>query len=161
MKLIPLTKGQHAIVDDQDFERVAAHRWYLNGRGYAITSLYNPKRTVSLHRFVMNAPKGAEVDHENRNKLDCRRENLRWSTRAGNARNVSKRRDGVTSQYKGVHLHREGKYEAGIRVNRKRIYLGLYVTQEEAAHAYDQAATKHHGEFAALNFPLSQRDYLR
>ncbi len=156
MREIPLNPRKLGIVvqiDDEDLDRVAQHSWTLNGRGYAITTLYGPKQTISLHRFVMNARPDEEIDHEDRNKLNCQKYNLRRATRAQNNRNTGKRRDGITSHYKGVHLHRCGKYEAGIRVNRKRIYLGLHNTQEEAAHAYDTAARTHFGIYAVLNFP--------
>jgi hypothetical protein len=45
------------------------------------------------------------------------------------------------------------RWRARIRVNGKRISLGLFKDEIEAAKAYDRAARKYHGEFASLNFP--------
>ena len=57
----------------------------------------------------------------------------------------------LTSRYKGVYLDKQhGKYRARIA----RTHIGLYLTEEEAARAYDRAALAEYGEFARLNFPM-------
>lgn len=60
------------------------------------------------------------------------------------------------SGFKGVYLHR-GKgpncWYAQIRAHGRKIHVGAFLTPEEAARAYDEAAIKYHGEFARLNFP--------
>lgn len=151
---VPVSPDCTALVDEDDYARVMEHSWYLNGRGYAITSLYSPKRTISLHRFVIQAKQGEEVDHQNGNKLDCRKSNLRVASRGQNIHNRGKRRDGQASQYKGVRKHRQcERWEANIGINGRRKYLGLYKTEEQAAKAYDAAARQAYGEFAHLNFP--------
>ena len=59
-----------------------------------------------------------------------------------------------TSKYKGVCLNiLRGKWIAYIQVNGRRIHLGYFIIEEDAAHAYDIACVKYHGEFAHLNFP--------
>src|SRR5688572_23130671 len=129
MREIVLTTGETALVDAEDYGRVARHSWHNNGKGYAITTLYNPKRTVSLHRFLMGAQAGEEVDHRDGNKLDCRKANLRKSTRGQNNRNVSKRSDATSSEYKGVRKHPDcDRWEANIRFQGRRRYLGLHRT---------------------------------
>jgi hypothetical protein len=91
-------------------------------------------------------------DHENRNGLDCRRENLRAATYSQNNAN---RRFSIknTSGYRGVRKTKEGKWRAEIKVDGKKISLGCYWDIIEAAKAYDTASSKYFGEFANLNFP--------
>lgn len=163
-KYIRLTKGKQARVDDENYERLNQHNWYCN-KGYAVRHISNPNpepgkpRQVSvlMHREIMNAPKGVDVDHKNRNKLDNREENLRFVQGGGNEQNKDKIKSN-TSGYKGVVFHkRAGKWQAQIMIGSKSIYLGLFNAKEQAAKAYDEAAVKYHGEFAVLNFPLEIR----
>lgn len=151
---IPLPTGQCAIVDDDDAERVQQHSWRLNSAGYVITVLRTngAKRITSLHRFVLNDPPH-EVDHRNRNRLDCRKDNLRLADRVSNSWNMGKRSTTTTSKYKGVYWHSAvNKWAAKIYVDRKSIHLGIFANEEDAARAYDQAARKLFGEFACPNF---------
>ena len=104
-----------------------------------------------MHRLLIKISKGFETDHINRNKLDNRKVNLRRVNRSQNSINISLRSNNV-SGFKGVHWNKQrNKWRVKLNVNKKEIYLGLYVTQEEAALAYNQAAQKYFGEFAFLN----------
>lgn len=152
-------RGRFAIVDDQDFPRLSKYRWFfqkrIDGSGYAYrNATVNGKRVTPLmHREIMSAPDGSEIDHKNRDKLDNRRQNLRPSTRSGNQSNRSKKR-GASSAYKGVtwnKLHR--KWGVGLSHNNKWIGLGYFADEIQAARVYDSAAFHFHGEFACLNFP--------
>lgn len=86
-KLIPLTQGKFAIVDDADFEWLSQFKWHLAGR-YA--KGYVNGRVVSMHRLLMDTPTGLVTDHRNHRCLDNRRSNLRNITQAENTRNASK-----------------------------------------------------------------------
>jgi hypothetical protein len=148
MKQIPLTNGECAIVDDDDFDTVNQHRWMRTLAGYAVTT--NSRRRIRMHRLVMDAPANTDIDHINRNKLDNRKENLRFCTQAENARNASIRTDNI-SGYKGVRF-KANRWEASTKANGKRVYIGRFLTAEEAARAYDQVIKKLHGDFASTNF---------
>jgi hypothetical protein len=153
-RLVPLTHWLFAVVDAEDFERVSARRWFAcpSGRGriYARSSSASPR--VSMHRFIVDAPVGLHVDHANGCTLDNRRSNLRLCTPRENSRNQTRKAAGRSSRFKGVS-HHEGRWRAVITVDRALVWLGRFATELEAAHAYDAAAVKHFGEFAAPNFP--------
>jgi hypothetical protein len=160
---VPLTQGKVALIDDEDAERVLSRNWTLHHNPnrrrdvfYAVRYAYKEgtkERTViQMHREILNAPAGMEVDHINGDGLDNRKANLRLATRAQNLRNTH-REKGKTG-YRGIYWHKKnGMYHAEIRCDGKRHSLGYYYDAEQAARAYDYAAYHLHGEFASLNFP--------
>ncbi len=94
MKKILLTQGQIAFVDDADFEWLSRHKWYAkknraDGDYYAARSSWQNGKviTIYMHREIMDCPDGMQVDHENHNTLDCRRQNLEVKTQQKNLRN--------------------------------------------------------------------------
>jgi hypothetical protein len=114
-----------------------------------------------MHHLAIDVPPGCFCDHINHNGLDNRKANLRVATRKQNVwhrRKFSGRTyDGLKqpsrSKYKGVDWSKEMKrWRVRIRVNGKRLYLGSFENEIDAAKAYDEASKKYHGEFAALNF---------
>lgn len=166
MKEIALSQGQVAVVDDDDFARVAQFKWYAIQRSGKWHAARKPKSgAVYMHRFLMDAPDGAEVDHVNGNGLDNRRENLRICSKRENARNRKSGARAKSSRFHGVTLHPRGnRWRVVIcagardrRGNAKQIYVGHFIDETEAARAYDRAALKHFGAFAATNFP--KEDY--
>ena len=108
-------------------------------------------KKVYLHRLIMGFPKNKIVDHINGNKLDNRKSNLRICTQRQNAWNSIKKELGVSSKYKGVHFYkRTGKWQSSIQAG-KRLHLGFFDTEKEAAKAYDFMAKKLRGEYANTN----------
>lgn len=154
MKEIPLTQGQFAIVDDDDFDWLSQWKWCALKRKSG--DFYAVRRKpygglLYMHKVILNITTG-DTDHINLNKLDNRRSNLRPATRSQNMRNLNKiKRNGTsTSQYKGVYWRRN-RWEVSIRLP-KRTYLGSFDSEIDAAHAYDAAARDCFGEFARTNF---------
>lgn len=147
--LVPLTRGHVAQIDDADGPTVAPYRWRAAlscGIWYAVTG----KRGLSMHRLLLDAQPGQIVDHINHDGLDNRRANLRICTNSQNIANCRMHRDNSVG-FKGVR--RNGRrYQAQIGVDYHRKVIGSYATAEEAARAYDLAATLVFGEFARLNF---------
>lgn len=91
------------------------------------------------------------IDHVNGIKSDNRLINLREATGFQNQAN-RKPQVGCSSKYKGVSWFKQTcKWEAYIEVNRKKIHLGHYHKEEEAALAYNRAALEHFGEYAKIN----------
>ena len=91
------------------------------------------------------------VDHRDGDRTNNHYENLRYATHTENNRNAKIRTDGA-SAYKGVsYIKKTKKWKAEIGVNRKRIFLGSFTDEREAAEAYNAAALEHFKEFAKLN----------
>ncbi len=161
MRAIPLTKGHEAIVDDEDFERFGHLKWFaqerlIAGRLYVMAGRNSPRipgerrRTLLLHREIMGALPGQEVDHRDGNPLHCWRANMRLCTRVQNVINTPRRTP--EGKYRGVRRNpRGGSWIAAITTSRKGIYLGSFATPELAAAAYNAAALREFGEFAVLN----------
>jgi hypothetical protein len=155
MKMIPLTQGKVALVDDEDFEYLMQWVWSASrntGTYYAIRNDYTGKhKVIFMHRVILNAPSNTMVDHANRNGLDNRRSNLRLCTSSQNTANSGPRSNNK-SGYKGVRKKR-GKWSAETNLLGKRIHIGTFDTPEQAARAYDAEVKKLFGVFAWLNFP--------
>jgi hypothetical protein len=157
-RLIPLTQGQNAIVDAQDFEWLSQWNWYAQWfsctRSFYAARRQNHKK-IYMHLAILECKGGEKGDHRNRDSLDNRRQNLRKCTQTQNTHNqrLSRRN---TSGYKGVSWHTQrNKWSSNIRVNRKAVHLGTFYSREDAARAYDAAAIKYFGEFACPNFASS------
>lgn len=159
MKEIPLTQGKVALVDDEDYERLMQHKWCAHRPSgsrvfYAIAHVrIGPRRygKLRMHRLLVDAPLGMEVDHRNGNGLDNRKVNLRMASSTENKRNVPPVSVNTTG-FKGVS-RRDGKWRARIWNQGRQQELGVFATAEEAAKAYDTKACELFGEFAWLNFP--------
>jgi hypothetical protein len=158
-----LTQGFFAIVDPEDYDRLAKFKWHVCKSSHTfyarrkVAHKKNKKTIIYMHRQIIKVPAGFVADHINHNGLDNRKANLRPATRAQNIRHSKKTRNKFQSNYKGLFHRRDGMWRALITVNGRRIYLGCYKDETEAAKAYDEAAKKYHGEFANLNFSPSQK----
>ena len=153
IRFIPLTKGKVAIVDAQDYDWLSKYKWHAvkcDSRFYAYRS--KNRRSVSMHREIMHAPKGMVVDHIDGNSLNNRRSNLRLCTVSQNHQN--RRRTYGSSKYKGTWWDkRRNKWVSAITFNGKYIHIGCFDNETDAAKAYDRKAAELFGEFAYLNFP--------
>ena len=106
-----------------------------------------------MGRFILNPPKTMQVDHINGNRLDNRRSNLRICTQSQNCTSRKPWKENKTG-YRGVNLLPSGKWRAAVKVNQKKIHLGVFDSPKLAARAYDMYAKTLHNEYAMLNFPL-------
>lgn len=168
MREIPLSQNKVALVDDEDYERVMSLApWYAirikNARipdtFYAVRNVPYPKNkqprsgnpnrlSLRMHTFITGF---SSVDHINHDGLDNRKENLREASQQQNTFNTPKT-SGRSSAYKGVSWHKRNElWTAYISVDRKKLYLGYFHDETQAALAYNRAAVFHFGEFAVLN----------
>lgn len=146
MKRIPLTQEKFAIVDDDDFDLLSKHRWYLSSSGYANR---HPKMVggvrkgkILMHRVIIGASPGEICDHINRNRLDNRKSNLRTVSYSQNTLN-SKIRKNNSSGSTGVVWHRrDKKWQARISVNGKRVQIGYFDNYDDAREAYNERRVK-------------------
>jgi hypothetical protein len=137
--------------DDEDLTFLKQWTWYLSASGYAIR--IDPYRhhyhlaRYSMHVEIMRHHghdlKGKVVDHKDRDRLNNQKSNLRVSTILQNNQNKAHRATDK-SPFKGVKLHKDGKYHASIRLT---IDLGVYSTAEEAREAYLDMAYEIYEEF--------------
>jgi hypothetical protein len=136
-------------VSEVDYDKVQQGKWHLSG-GYAVGVCGDFKGR--LHRFIMGAKTGEPmVDHINNNKLDNRRENLRFATSSENGRNRTKAKES-TSKYYGVHFNSENKkWVCSFNNKESKRELFSFEKEEHAAYWYDVLMTDEFGIECKLN----------
>lgn len=167
MVIIQLTKGLSAIIDDVDAEKVknfswiahkGKHTWYARawvrvGRAGIKHGIVRGGKFIYLHRLIMGFPDGKQVDHKDRDGLNCRRENLREATQNQNMQNM-RMRTSNKSGFRGVCFKKGNitrPWIAQIRNGKTNVCIGRFSTAKEAAVAYNAASLKIHGEFGYRN----------
>jgi hypothetical protein len=154
---IRLTQGFVALIDEESLPLVEQFTWFAaraRSLVYAHHTAWNGQKnvTVRMHRLIAGALPGQVVDHINGCGIDNRRANLRICSMQENVWNQKKRKG--SSKYRGVTLSNTGnRWNAMISVRRKLHYIGSYLTEDDAARAYDAVAAVEYGAFARLNFP--------
>jgi len=163
---IKLTRGYACIIDDIDRD-LANQNWiawtHKNRPGLIYAYGYTPRpnrKTMQMHRIILSRMLDRELlstehcDHIDGNGLNNIRSNLRLSVRHGNHKNASKKDRSTSSTYKGVHWYAPmNMWRAKIQCDNVSYHLGQFITEEDAARAYDAKAKELFGEFAHLNFP--------
>jgi len=158
MKIIEIKRKNgemfQCFVDDDDFDKVNQYKWHIKVIGniiYAHTWIkyYNGKNHgILMHKLILS-DRNKMIDHIDCNGLNNQRFNLRYCNKSQNAAN-SKKRKKTSSIYKGVLFVGYG-WEANLTKDYKKIYLGTFNEEKEAALAYNKAALEYHGKFANLN----------
>lgn len=141
----------HVVLFDDDLEsEITCRTWRIHRMRNVF---YTRSGQIFMHRLVMNATSGQIVDHINRNGLDNRRDNLRFTSHQGNKANGIRRK--ATSKYVGVSRTTKiaKPFKAVVKHDGKPLHLGYFATEIEAAKAYDEFTKKKFGDLAILNFP--------
>jgi len=153
---VPLTRGYVAVIDAADVPLVEGRNWSAVVDGQTVYAYGKcPDATgkpiqTKMHRHLLSAPSGVDVDHRNGDGLYNRRDNIRLATSSQNHcnRSISKAN---TSGFKGVSWDRQkGRWQARIKLRGQQTWLGYFDTAEDAHKAYAAAATKLHGDFARV-----------
>ena len=148
--------GLFSLVDPTDYDAVSSYRWYPSRHKhtfYAATRVTIGKQRVHIlmHRLILGAYPGQDVDHKNHNGLDNQRDNIHLCSRAENLCNQGPR-PGVHSGFKGVWMQARRKtWVASIWHGGRYIHLGSFADKLSAAIAYNQAASRLRGKSAQLN----------
>jgi hypothetical protein len=157
MKEIPLTQGQVALVDDEDYVYLNQWKWHAikaKYTYYANRTLHFDDGTVvsiRMHRQILGVPQNKETDHIDGNGLNNQKSNLRICNYSQNQYN---KRGWGTSGYKGVSARMDNHtnpYRAYISIGGRLVHIGSFPSIEEAALAYNNEAIKHFGKYAKLN----------
>lgn len=142
MRLIKLTKGLFAKVDDELFEKLNVHKWHASGKSgkeYAARRMkdyeINPRGHIYMHQQIMNCIE--DVDHFDGDRLNNQKYNLRPCTDAQNLQNTS-----LTKNQKGIgrdNTHNTWKayFNVSDKFGTKRVNIGTYKTFDEAKKARD------------------------
>jgi hypothetical protein len=153
-RTIPLTQGQFAIVDKQDYDAISVFKWCAHwvpsSKCYRAMRRSADDVIVYMHRQILGLEKGDPriVDYINLDQLDNRKHNLRFATKASNAWNCGKRPQN-TSGYKGVSWDKSrSQWVAQVKANNIQYSIGRFSTPEAAYFAYCEAVKGLHGEFA-------------
>ncbi len=145
MKEIPLTRGKFALIDDEDFELIMRHEWkYTSSKNKHEYARSTGRESIRMHSYIMNCPDGKVVDHRDGNGLNNQKNNLRVCSAIQNSYNTRKSKAG-RNKFKGVS-RRGNKWHTSIG-NGKRIFVGSFSTEREAAEAYNKKAKELFGEF--------------
>lgn len=167
--MLPI-KGYENVYSIDEKGNVFSHRknrfintyWQISssGKKYKRVSLckngtqknYGVHRLIAEH-YIPNDANYKIIDHIDRNPENNNISNLRWCSYSQNRVNRSKVKN-KTSKYIGVSFDKKAKkkqWVAYIELNNKAYNLGRFLTEKEAATAYNEKARELHKEFANIN----------
>lgn len=135
---IPLTAGVSVVIDDSDYSLVSSYSWHAVWHRHTWYAVANVQRndgtkdkrgrsrrtTIQMHRLILGAKTGEQVDHEDGNGLNNQRSNIAIVTHSQNQQNQHAVRSRTGAM--GVSETRSGKFQATIKRNGKTIALGTY-----------------------------------
>lgn len=152
MNLTLVNSDKICLIDNEDFDKVTSLGPWRVTEGYAVRCGSNENGISFMHHVILGpCLESHECHHKNDNRLDNRKTNLVYLTKA---RHRQLRTTNPKSGFHGVGFHPQtGKWRAKITKDGKLHSLGLHHNVEDAARAYDRGAISLYGLEAVLNFP--------
>ena len=151
--IVKLSNSKKRLIIDNIDRSLLKFDWRLSPDGYARTTICGIRWYI--HRYIMKPPLNMVVDHIDGDKLNNHRSNLRICSHRENVINSSAQKHKLYSKYKGVSFcsteKRIKKWVAACELHGKRITIGRFHTEIEAAKAYNKEAKKLFGKYAKLN----------
>lgn len=143
----PETGAFKWLVDRSSRHKAGSMAGSFNSKGYL--QIMIQRRNYLAHRLAWLYMTGSwpedQVDHRDLNKANNRWSNLRAANDSQNQQNKAATRNVGSSGLLGVTWSKAArKWAAQIKVNGKRIYLGLFVEAEDAHQAYLAAKRELH-----------------
>lgn len=132
--------GNFTLIDTEDIDKVSVYYWRKQKSGYWVS-----KGNITLHRFIMNCPKGFYVDHKHHNKDDHRKSELRICTAQENQFN-KKPKPRKQNLPQGVYETPYHKFRASIRTKDVQKHKN-FDTLEEAVKQRREWEKEYCGEF--------------
>lgn len=135
-------------IDEEDRDLIH-YTWCLNDKGYVVGRVNG--KTEWLHKLIakrVGLSQAVQIDHKDRNKLNCRRNNLREATNEQNQMNGNVHSNNLLG-IRGIYYRKKyQRYEVRIQVNKTPIYIGSFIVLEEAIQARSNAEKKYFKDFA-------------
>lgn len=173
MKTIPISKGaKDAMVDDQDYDRLAQHNWFFNrGQIYTKMSFPSGKAKPSSSRFVLKIRMdyyifnytphiNARIVHKNGDPYDCQRSNLEVIIKdEGTGHHLRTKYLGVVPATGRLRKENKKNKEPFILLGDEKYYKGVWIIdgsddEEHLAGQYDLGVRDRLGNDARANFLL-------
>lgn len=150
---------KRCLVWTKDYAKIKFVHWTAVYQNHIKSCYAGSHGGILMHRLLL--PEAAVVDHRNFNGLDNRTYdantdtgNIRPGSSVANSRNRHKWRRKTSSRYKGVSWHRRmNQWSVRIVVDgHRRLWVGAFDSEIQAARAYDRVARDAFGSYALLNF---------
>ena len=146
---------EEVVVSEDRWHDVTQFTWSKD----VVKNYYMNNKKVYLHRYLTNAKKGEIVDHINEGTNDISNhtnDNLRIASASENSHN-RKKKNGCSSEFYGVDFQKKkNKWRSRVRKDGKEYCAGEYLTELDAAKAYNKKALEIYGDKAKLNVFLIQ-----
>ena len=124
---------------------------WMYSDGYAVTNIPNSRKIVSFHRYAFTGcPDGLVIDHINGNRLDNRKENIRFVTIQQNNQNRSARYDNPSGHVGVVWNKEKNMWRAQIGIGKKTYHLGYFTEIVDAVEARKQGEIDFFGDYRRM-----------